>query len=93
MGATANVSTLVRDTSLEDFTEVGTVFQIAFKQPNPSVFLNNMTVSRVTSVRTAIRGNGYNLVNIGEANGARLLIWNSNFSQFNVSSSDGKLVL
>ena len=70
---------------------MGTVIQVQLKGTNVTGIVNNITLNRVTSVRSTVRGNGFNIINVRDGNGGRMIIRNSAFSSLNTMQSDGKV--
>jgi hypothetical protein len=66
------------------------LIQVQLKSANVSGIVNNLTLNRVTSIRSTGRGTGFNMINVRDGNGGRMLIRNSAFSQLNTMQSDGK---
>ena len=60
------------------------------KGKNVTGIVNNLTLNRVTSLRSTGRGNGFNMINVRDGNGGRMIIKNSAFSSLNTMQSDGK---
>ena len=60
------------------------------KGTNVTGIVNNLTLNRVTSVRSTGHGNGFNMINVREGNGGRMIIKNSAFNSLNSMQSDGK---
>ena len=67
------------------------MIQVQLKGTNVSGIVSNITLNRVTSVRSTVRGNGFNMINMRDGNGGRMIIRNSAFSLLNTMQSDGKV--
>jgi hypothetical protein len=66
------------------------LIQVQLKGTNMTGIVSNLTLNRVTSVRSTVRGNGFNMINVREGNGGRMIINNSAFNSLNTMQSDGK---
>jgi hypothetical protein len=69
------------------------MIQVQLKGTNVTGVVSNLTLNRVTSVRGTVRGNGFNMINVRDGNGGRVIIRNSAFSSLNTMQSDGKVEL
>jgi hypothetical protein len=68
------------------------MIQVQLKGTNVTGIVNNITLNRVTSVRSTVRGNGFNMINVRDGNGGRVIIRNSAFSSLNTMQSDGVIM-
>ena len=69
---------------------MGSLIQVQLKGTNVTGIANNLTLNRVTSLRSTVRGNGFNMINVREGNSGRIILKNSAFNSLNTMQSDGK---
>ena len=69
---------------------MGSLIQVQLKGANVTGIVENLTLNRMTSIRSTGRGNGFNMINVRDGNAGRMIIRNSAFNSLNTMQSDGK---